>query len=135
MTETNKEVERDFSLAALPTQLDEVTKKVMELDVQCKKKDRYIPPPELKGMVRTNIHLSPQKRVRGITINEWGSNTPKKGRKEPPPGDKGKGKSPVSDRMTNGSQAALSKLEDNQPLQSQMLCLNIRLEYRGFIDN
>ncbi len=43
-----------------------------------------------EDMVKTNIVMPPRKRVQGITINEGGSNPPKKGRQEPPPGDKGK---------------------------------------------
>uniref|UniRef100_M1DYA5 Uncharacterized protein n=1 Tax=Solanum tuberosum TaxID=4113 RepID=M1DYA5_SOLTU len=48
------------------------------------------------GMLRTNIDLLPCKRVRGITINEGGSNPSKRGMQEPPLGDKGKGKTPRS---------------------------------------
>ena len=44
MAETNQKVERDFMLAALITQLDYLTKKIMEIEVQCKRK--YIPPHE-----------------------------------------------------------------------------------------
>uniref|UniRef100_M1DYN7 Putative plant transposon protein domain-containing protein n=1 Tax=Solanum tuberosum TaxID=4113 RepID=M1DYN7_SOLTU len=39
--------------------------------------------------------------------------------KSPPPGGKGKGKRPISDRVTTGSQAVLSEPEDDQPLQSR----------------
>uniref|UniRef100_M1DQ27 Integrase core domain containing protein n=1 Tax=Solanum tuberosum TaxID=4113 RepID=M1DQ27_SOLTU len=70
-------------------------------------------------MVRTNIDMPPQKRVRGITINEGGSNPQKRGRQELPPGDKGKGKRPISNRVIIGSQVSLSEHEDDQPLQSQ----------------
>uniref|UniRef100_M1E1C0 Integrase core domain containing protein n=1 Tax=Solanum tuberosum TaxID=4113 RepID=M1E1C0_SOLTU len=42
--------------------------------------------PFLHYMVKTNIDMSPRKRVRGITINEGGSNPLKRGRQEPPTG-------------------------------------------------
>uniref|UniRef100_M1DHI4 Putative plant transposon protein domain-containing protein n=1 Tax=Solanum tuberosum TaxID=4113 RepID=M1DHI4_SOLTU len=71
-------------------------------------------------MVRTNIDMTPQKRVRGITINEGGSNLPKRRRQELPLGDKGKGKRPISDRVTADSQADLSEPQDDQPLQSRL---------------
>ena len=43
MAETNQEVEKDFILAALMTQMDELAKKIMEIQVQCKRKDTYVP--------------------------------------------------------------------------------------------
>uniref|UniRef100_M1DF42 Putative plant transposon protein domain-containing protein n=1 Tax=Solanum tuberosum TaxID=4113 RepID=M1DF42_SOLTU len=38
---------------------------------------------------------------------------------EPPTGDQRRGKRPISDRVTTGSQATLSEHEDDQPLQSR----------------
>uniref|UniRef100_M1DH09 Uncharacterized protein n=1 Tax=Solanum tuberosum TaxID=4113 RepID=M1DH09_SOLTU len=43
---TNKETKKDHILATLLTQLDLVTKKIMELEAPDKNKDRYIPPQE-----------------------------------------------------------------------------------------
>uniref|UniRef100_M1DUR9 Integrase core domain containing protein n=1 Tax=Solanum tuberosum TaxID=4113 RepID=M1DUR9_SOLTU len=51
-------------------------------------------------MVQTNIVMPPRKRAWDITINDGGSNPPKKGRQEPPPGNIGKGKRHTSNRMT-----------------------------------
>uniref|UniRef100_M1DSX1 Uncharacterized protein n=1 Tax=Solanum tuberosum TaxID=4113 RepID=M1DSX1_SOLTU len=46
MAETNQEVENDFMLAALMTQIDELAKKMVEIEVQCKRNDEYILPHE-----------------------------------------------------------------------------------------
>uniref|UniRef100_M1DE48 Uncharacterized protein n=1 Tax=Solanum tuberosum TaxID=4113 RepID=M1DE48_SOLTU len=43
---TNKYTEKDRNLATLLTQLDLVTKKIMELEASNKNKDRYIPSQE-----------------------------------------------------------------------------------------
>uniref|UniRef100_M1DRS4 Uncharacterized protein n=1 Tax=Solanum tuberosum TaxID=4113 RepID=M1DRS4_SOLTU len=45
MAEANQEVE-DFILDALMTQMDELAKNIVEIEVQCKKKDKYITPHE-----------------------------------------------------------------------------------------
>ena len=39
---------RDFNLVMLLTQLDELTKKIEDLEVQCNKKERYVPSHERK---------------------------------------------------------------------------------------
>uniref|UniRef100_M1E138 Putative plant transposon protein domain-containing protein n=1 Tax=Solanum tuberosum TaxID=4113 RepID=M1E138_SOLTU len=52
--------------------------------------------------------------------NQGGVKSSKEGQARAlPPGDKGKGKSPISDRVTTGSQTALFEPEDDQPLLSR----------------
>uniref|UniRef100_M1DHA5 Polyprotein protein n=1 Tax=Solanum tuberosum TaxID=4113 RepID=M1DHA5_SOLTU len=46
MAEANQEIEKDFMLAALMTQMDELALKIVEIEVQCKRKDKYVPPHE-----------------------------------------------------------------------------------------
>uniref|UniRef100_M1E074 Integrase core domain containing protein n=1 Tax=Solanum tuberosum TaxID=4113 RepID=M1E074_SOLTU len=61
MAEANQEVEKDFMLAALLTQMDELAKKIVEIEVQCKKKDMYVPPHE-----RRKPKENEGKRVEGM---------------------------------------------------------------------
>ncbi|XP_015169222.1 uncharacterized protein [Solanum tuberosum] len=61
-----------------------------------------------EDMVKTNIVMPHRKRVQRITINKGVSNPPKKGRQEPPPGNKGN-----TDRASGSSSG--SKLEDMLP--------------------
>uniref|UniRef100_M1DR13 Integrase core domain containing protein n=1 Tax=Solanum tuberosum TaxID=4113 RepID=M1DR13_SOLTU len=61
MVESNQEIEKEFMLAALMTQMDELTKKIAEIEVQCKRKDRYVPPHE-----RGNPKFNEGKCVEGI---------------------------------------------------------------------
>uniref|UniRef100_M1DVN9 Retrotransposon gag protein n=1 Tax=Solanum tuberosum TaxID=4113 RepID=M1DVN9_SOLTU len=67
MAEKNQEVEKDFMLAALMTQMDDLAKKMVKIEVQHKRKDKYIPPHErrslkdneiknLEGMLSTILH-------------------------------------------------------------------------------
>uniref|UniRef100_M1DVS7 Uncharacterized protein n=1 Tax=Solanum tuberosum TaxID=4113 RepID=M1DVS7_SOLTU len=67
MAETNQEVETDFMLASLMTQMDDLAKKMVKIEIQCKRKDKYIPPHErrslkdnevknFEGMLSTILH-------------------------------------------------------------------------------
>uniref|UniRef100_M1DZW1 Uncharacterized protein n=1 Tax=Solanum tuberosum TaxID=4113 RepID=M1DZW1_SOLTU len=49
MAETNQDVEKDFMLASLMTQMDELDKKMKKIEVQCKRKATYIPPHERRS--------------------------------------------------------------------------------------
>uniref|UniRef100_M1DUV5 Integrase core domain containing protein n=1 Tax=Solanum tuberosum TaxID=4113 RepID=M1DUV5_SOLTU len=62
-----QEVEKDFMLAALMTQMDDLSKKMVKIEVQCKRKDKYFPPHErrslkdngvknLEGILSTILH-------------------------------------------------------------------------------
>uniref|UniRef100_M1DMY8 Uncharacterized protein n=1 Tax=Solanum tuberosum TaxID=4113 RepID=M1DMY8_SOLTU len=61
MAETNQEVEKDFMLAALMTQMDELAKKMVKIEVQCKRKDKYIPPHERRSLKDNEV-----KRLEGM---------------------------------------------------------------------
>ncbi|KAG5605906.1 hypothetical protein H5410_027398 [Solanum commersonii] len=62
-------------------------------------------------MVHTNLNEPPQKKEKGITINEGGSRPSQKRKKDLPPGDKGKRKKHIA---TKGSAIGpdFSELED-----------------------
>jgi len=69
----------------------------------------------------------PAKEHGGIAISEGEAASTKQGKKVPPKGGKGKGKAPVAERPEHNSgidgkpfdsQASLSELEDDQPLQT-----------------
>uniref|UniRef100_M0ZTA7 Putative plant transposon protein domain-containing protein n=1 Tax=Solanum tuberosum TaxID=4113 RepID=M0ZTA7_SOLTU len=61
MAEANQEVAKDFMLAVLMTQMDELAKKIVEIKVQCKQKGRHVPPHE-----RRKPKDNEGKRVEGI---------------------------------------------------------------------
>lgn len=48
LANSSQEIEREFILAALVKQLDEWTTKIKEVQIQCKRKERYIPPNKLR---------------------------------------------------------------------------------------
>uniref|UniRef100_M1DQX6 Uncharacterized protein n=1 Tax=Solanum tuberosum TaxID=4113 RepID=M1DQX6_SOLTU len=50
MTKMDQEAESDFKLATLMTQMDELAKKMVKIEAQCKRKDKYIPPHERKSL-------------------------------------------------------------------------------------
>lgn len=60
--------------------------------------------------------MSHMKRVCDITKNERGSNPPNKGKEVPPPRCRGKGKRPISERVTNDYHSLLFMQEDEQTL-------------------
>lgn len=57
--------------------------------------------------------MPPQKRARGITIHERGSNPPTKGRTKHPIGGQSKDRRPTSERVAANCQDTLSNPEDN----------------------
>uniref|UniRef100_M1DTC8 Retrotransposon gag protein n=1 Tax=Solanum tuberosum TaxID=4113 RepID=M1DTC8_SOLTU len=61
MAKTNQEVEKDFMLAILMTQMDELAKKMVKIEIQFKRKDKYIPAHE-----RRNLKDNEVKRLEGI---------------------------------------------------------------------
>jgi len=65
-------------------------------------------------MVCTNLSEPPQKKAKGITINEGGSNPSKRKRDDLQPGDKGKRKKHIA-RKGKNVEPAFSEPEDEQP--------------------
>uniref|UniRef100_M1DB86 Uncharacterized protein n=1 Tax=Solanum tuberosum TaxID=4113 RepID=M1DB86_SOLTU len=61
MSEKNQEADKDFMLATLVTQIDELAKKIVEIEVLCKRKDKYIPHHE-----RRRPKDNERKRVEGM---------------------------------------------------------------------
>uniref|UniRef100_M1DHG5 Putative plant transposon protein domain-containing protein n=1 Tax=Solanum tuberosum TaxID=4113 RepID=M1DHG5_SOLTU len=70
---------------------------------------------ELDDMVRTNLNEPPQKKAKGITINEGGSRPSQKRKQDLPLGDKGKRKKHIA-RKGSAIEPDFSKPEDEQPL-------------------
>uniref|UniRef100_M1DIR6 Integrase core domain containing protein n=1 Tax=Solanum tuberosum TaxID=4113 RepID=M1DIR6_SOLTU len=188
----NQEVEGDFKLVALTTQLNDLATKISKVENQCKSQRGHIPPyeqersrsnenkriedtlliilqklheqdrmlavmkesvevlnqmsgshsrsiklienlldrtlphlyPSNKDIVHTNLTEQPQKKAKGITINEEGSNLPKRKRDDLQPGDKGKRRKHIVRKGTN-VEPAFSEPEDEKPL------MNRRNEFRA----
>uniref|UniRef100_M1DNX7 Uncharacterized protein n=1 Tax=Solanum tuberosum TaxID=4113 RepID=M1DNX7_SOLTU len=58
MAKTKQVVEKDFMLASLMTHMDELAQKMMKIEVQCKRKDKYIPPHERRSPKENEVkHL------------------------------------------------------------------------------
>uniref|UniRef100_M1DIJ2 Uncharacterized protein n=1 Tax=Solanum tuberosum TaxID=4113 RepID=M1DIJ2_SOLTU len=55
MVETNQEVEKDFMLAALMAQMDQLAKKMAKIEIQCKRQDKYIPPHERRSLKENEV--------------------------------------------------------------------------------
>uniref|UniRef100_M1DH26 Integrase core domain containing protein n=1 Tax=Solanum tuberosum TaxID=4113 RepID=M1DH26_SOLTU len=69
-------------------------------------------------MVHTNLNGPPQKKAKGITINEEGSRPSQKRKQDLPPGDKGKRKKHIA-RKGSAIEPDFSEPEDEQPLIHQ----------------
>uniref|UniRef100_M1DLZ7 Uncharacterized protein n=1 Tax=Solanum tuberosum TaxID=4113 RepID=M1DLZ7_SOLTU len=57
MVETNQEVEKDFMLDALMAQMIELAKKMVKIEIQCKRQDKYIPPHERRSLKDNEVKL------------------------------------------------------------------------------
>lgn len=60
----NTEVEKDFMLAILMVQMDDMWKRMIKIEAQSKRKDKYIPPHERKGLTHQEA-----KRKEGMLLN------------------------------------------------------------------
>ncbi|KAG5589771.1 hypothetical protein H5410_040285 [Solanum commersonii] len=76
-------------------------------------------------MVCTNLIEPPQKKAKGITINEGGSNPPKQKENDLQPGDKGKRKKHIS-RKGVAIEPYFDEPEDKKPLINRMYALRTR---------
>jgi len=83
LNEPNQAIERrDFSLAVLLTQLDELTKNIGDLEVHCNKKGLYVPPYEKRklknkedGQIKGMLTLLFQKaNEQHRVLEEWWKN-------------------------------------------------------------
>jgi len=76
-------------------------------------------------MVHTNLTEPPQKKAKGITINEGGSRHSQKRKKDLPQGDKGKRKKHIAKKGA-AIEPDFSELEDEQPLINRREALRAR---------
>ncbi|KAG5605578.1 hypothetical protein H5410_027070 [Solanum commersonii] len=68
-------------------------------------------------MVLTNLTTQPQKKAKGVTINDGGSNPPKRNGEELPPRDKSKRKKHITRKgLAIETQVEFSEPEDEEPL-------------------
>uniref|UniRef100_M1DVZ7 Putative plant transposon protein domain-containing protein n=1 Tax=Solanum tuberosum TaxID=4113 RepID=M1DVZ7_SOLTU len=104
----NQEVERDFKLTALVTQLNVLATKISEVENQCKSQGRY-------GTYKSNN--ATQNKSTGYKYERGGSNPPKKRREKLPLRDKGKRKKHIARKgISIETQANILEPEDEQPL-------------------
>uniref|UniRef100_M1D935 Putative plant transposon protein domain-containing protein n=1 Tax=Solanum tuberosum TaxID=4113 RepID=M1D935_SOLTU len=118
LAEANQEVEGDFKLAALVTQLNDLATKISKVENQCKsqrsqsfRRARVSSPKRFSTCSRLPVLLF------DLSPNSSQSFADMRGREELPPGDKGKRKKHIEKKgVAIETQVEWSELEDDQPL-------------------